>query len=82
MDNQKYLDKCLTDLCSNGCTIDVFVGDKPKRSMAKLCKCSAAYYPCEYCESKGHLLHSHDRSLKKRKEELLKQKKKCKIRFQ
>ena len=38
VDNKHYLDQFLTDVCSNNCHIDVFVGDKPKRSDAKDCK--------------------------------------------
>ena len=74
VDNQHYLDEFLTDVCSNNCTIEAFVGDKPKRSDAKVSKCQAAYYPCEYCESKGHLLKTQDESLKLKKKKLLEQK--------
>ena len=74
IDNQEYLDQFLTDVCSNDCNIEAFVGDKPKRSTVKMSKCQAAYYPCEYCESKGHLLNMEDKALKLKKRKLHEQK--------
>ena len=73
VDNQLHLDNFLTDVCSNECHIDAFVGDKPKRSEALCYKGHSAYFPCEYCESKGVLLNTQDNTLKLRKKELLNQ---------
>lgn len=66
LDTEDYLDDFLSDVCSNNCTIEAFVGDNPKRSDCKKCKCFSSYHPCEYCEAKGHLLNSHDKSLKQK----------------
>ena len=63
IDHQAYLDEFLTDVCSNGCEIDVFVGDNLKRANARNCKTSSSYFPCEYCESKGHLLNQEDEDI-------------------
>ena len=73
-DNQALLDTFLSDICSNNCEIQAFVGDNLKRSNARFCKTHASYFPCEYCESKGQLLSNEDASLKLKKEELQKQK--------
>ena len=75
VDNQEYLDNFLTNLCSHDCEILAFIGDNYKRSDARHAKCHSSYYPCEYCEAKGHLLSANDNSLKARREELFKQKK-------
>lgn len=72
-DNQAHLDNFLTDLCSNGCIIDAFVGDNQKRAIARLCKTHASYFPCEYCEAQGQLLSSEDPALKEKKIALQKQ---------
>lgn len=70
LDNQHFLDEFLTDCCINNCIIEAFIGDKPVRSNAKLCKSSSSYYPCEYCESKGLLCNTMDRELKAKKKKL------------
>lgn len=70
MDQHHYLDQFLTDICSNDCEIEAFVGDKPKRSDARDCKCHASYFPCEYCESKGLLLKTQDNSITLKKKQL------------
>ena len=74
VDQQLYLDNFLTDLCSNGCKIDAFVGDNLKRAIARLCKTHASYFPCEYCEAKGTLLNQEDEELKEKKETLKEEK--------
>lgn len=81
VDNQEYLDNFLTNLCSHDCEILAFIGDNYKRSDARHAKCHSSYYPCEYCEAKGHLLSANDNSLKARREELFKQKKTLKIKL-
>ena len=74
VDQQAYLDQFLTDVCINHCFIHSFVGDSQKRSTARAAKGHAAYFPCEYCEARGILLHNLDPSMKTRKANLLKQK--------
>ena len=74
VDAQAYLDQFLTDVCSNGLIIHCFIGDSQKRSTARASKGHSAYFPCEYCESKGQLLHNLDSALKSKKKLLHKQK--------
>ena len=74
VDNQLYLDDFLSDICSNDCEIEAFVGDKAKRSEARLCKAHGAYYPCEYCKSKGTLLNVLETALALKKAQLQEQK--------
>ena len=81
VDAQAYLDQFLTDVCSNNCTIDCFVGDSQKRSIARASKGHSAYFPCEYCEARGQLLHLLDSDLKIKKKNLHKQKEDLKNRL-
>lgn len=74
VDNQAYLDTFLTDICSNGCIIDAFVGDNLKRAIARYCKTHSSYFPCEYCTSQGQILNNEDDTLKEKKKELSEQK--------
>ena len=74
VDAQEYLDDFLTDTCVNRLIIQAFVGDSPKRTDARFCKGAGAYYPCEYCECKGHLLNTQDSSVTERRNELQRQK--------
>lgn len=66
-DQKHYLDLFLSDVCSNQCIIHSFIGDKPKRAIAKDCKSHSSYFPCEYCEAKGKLLSKEDREILNRK---------------
>ena len=74
VDQQAYLDNFLADVCSNNCEIHSFVGDNQKRSTVRAGKGHSAYFPCEYCESCGHLLQSLDSALKLKKQTLQQQK--------
>ena len=74
VDAQEYLDNFLADVCENHCKIECFIGDSKKRSDARAAKGHSAYFPCEYCECRGQLLHELDSSLKLRKKTLQKQK--------
>lgn len=67
VNTKQYLDEFLTDVCANNCHIDAFVADSLKRSDARDCKGHSAYFPCEYCESKGILLNTEDDTLKEKK---------------
>lgn len=73
-DQQLYLDNFLTDICSNGCKIDAFVGDNLKRAHARYCKTHASYFPCEYCEAKGQLLNQEDEAIIEKERHLLTEK--------
>ena len=74
LNQQKYLDNFLADICSNRLCIRCFIGDNPKRAIARASKAHSAYYPCEYCEAKGALLQNEDAALIFRKNQLQKQK--------
>ena len=74
LDQQEYLDRFLTDLCTNGICIRCFVGDNPKRAIARASKSHSSYYPCEYCEARGKLLQTEDNNFQARKAHFMKQK--------
>ena len=74
VDPQESLDDFLSDVCSNDCRIHSFVGDNQKRCTARAAKGHCAYFPCEYCFSKGQLLNHLDSNLQEKKKQLLKQK--------
>lgn len=67
VDNRKYLGQVLEDITANGFRITQFIGDNPKRSNAKECKCFSSWYPCEYCYAKGTKLQVSDNSNAKKK---------------
>ena len=50
-DELKIVQEVLTEINENDLVIDCTVMDKPKRSMSKCLKSSAAKFPCEYCEN-------------------------------
>ena len=74
VDQRHYLDQFLTDVCSNHCMIDAFVGDNPKRANAKDVKSHSSYFPCEYCVARGKLLNKEDRDIVHRRCALSQQK--------
>lgn len=74
VDQQNYLDEFLSDVCTNNCHIHSFVGDNLKRSTARASKTHSSYHPCEYCFTKGTLLHDVDNSIQSRRNDLIKQK--------
>ena len=67
VDQKQYLDQFLTDVCSNNCIIDSFMGDNPKRATAKNVKSHSSYFPCEYCVARGKLLNKEDREIVNKK---------------
>lgn len=73
-DHQAHLDTFMSDICSNNVQIQAFIGDNPKRAIARNSKTHASYFPCEYCEAKGLLLSNEDLTLRAKKEALNKQK--------
>ena len=78
---QLHLDQFLTDICCNHCIIQCFIGDNPKRAHARYSKSHSGYFPCEYCEAMGKLLHDEDATLKMKKAALIKQKEKATYRL-
>ena len=60
IDKRRHFSDVLNDITQNGLRITQFIGDNPKRSDAKECKCSSAWYACEYCYAKGCKLEVSD----------------------
>ena len=71
VDHRKHLEDVLKDIQQYNLTITQYIGDNPKRSMAKECKCFSAWYPCEYCFGKGSKIELRNNS--KARENLIKQ---------
>ena len=53
VNSKRVLQEVIDDISLNDLRIMQYVGDNPKRSDAKGCKCHSAWYPCEYCFAKG-----------------------------
>lgn len=60
VDEQNQLAMVLQDINANDIGIYSASMDKPKRTVAYCIMSHAAYYPCEYCECKAHVLHSEN----------------------
>lgn len=52
-DHNKQLDLVIDDLLENEASIQQFVADNLKRSVAKGCLCHSAAFPCDYCYARG-----------------------------
>ena len=48
-----FLAEIITELESHGFTISAFLGDNPKRSLARRCLSHSSTFPCEYCFQPG-----------------------------
>lgn len=53
VDHEEHLKTVLDDLQAVYFLIKQYIGDNPKRALARLCLNHASLYPCEYCYSKG-----------------------------
>ena len=53
MNHKEILRAVVTDILNNDLRITQFIGDSPKRSMAKDVKGHSSWYPCKYCYCKG-----------------------------
>ena len=62
---QDELAKVLEDINQNDLRIHSAIFDKQKRCVALCMMGASAYYACEYCESKAHLLTDNKRQEKK-----------------
>lgn len=62
INHRQYLNEVLNDITSNNYRITQYIGDNPKRSFAKDCKCFSSWYPCEYCFAKGKKIELIDNS--------------------
>ena len=49
------LSELIDEIHENSLEISGFMGDNPKRSLARCCLSHSSSYPCEYCFSKGDL---------------------------
>ena len=72
VDQRTYLDNFLTNVCCAKCHIAAFIGDNPKRVIAREGMGHSSYYPCEYCTCKGTLYKDRDSEVSARKNELIK----------
>ena len=72
IDSKKQLSDVLRDILANEYLIKQYIGDNPKRSDAKDCKCHSGWYACEYCFAKGIKVILTDHS--KARDRLLNQK--------
>lgn len=75
IDEQQQIAAVLQDITDNGLYIYSAALDKIKRSVACCIMSHSAYYPCEYCESKAHVLtitnQDNDNIQKKEKKQLV-----------
>lgn len=62
-DQEDHLKKVIADLQEVYFKIKQFIGDNPKRALARLCLNHASLYPCEYCFSRGVQHHINPQSL-------------------
>ena len=53
VDSKKYLYQVIQDVLCNSCTITMFIGDNPKRAMARDAMGHSSFYACEYCFQKA-----------------------------
>ena len=72
LDHQRHIREVLNDITENNFRITQIIGDNPIRSRFKGCKNHSAWFPCEYCFSKGIKIEISDNS--KARKKLLEQK--------
>lgn len=77
IDPVQHMNYTINDIINNNCKITQFVGDNPKRSMARLCLCFSSWYPCEYCFAKGTKIVTNNAEITKKKNNIKVQKKNC-----
>ena len=70
LDDRKYFDNFIRDLCESGCLIKQFIGDNLKRAFARFALNHASLHPCEYCFQKGSSFKVCDKETKKQLETL------------
>ena len=68
LDDQQQLASVLQDINDNDIGIYCASLDKPKRTIACCIMSHAAYYPCEYCECKAHVIDIGENENVKRKQ--------------
>lgn len=70
IDHTEQLKCVLNDLHCNDCVIIQFIGDNPKRAIARLCLSHSSWYPCEYGFCKGVRVETNHSEYKKMKKNL------------
>ena len=70
IDPIQQLSHVIHDLNDNNFKIKQFIGDNPKRAIAKECLCFSSWYPCEYCFAKGTKIVTNSSSNEKEKKKL------------
>ena len=63
--HEDHLKTVLADLLAVYFKIKQYIGDNPKRALARLCLNHASLYPCEYCFSKGVQHHVNPELIEK-----------------
>ena len=58
-----FLKEIITELHACNLTINSFLGDNPKRSIARHCLSHSSSFPCEYCFNQGALFRDSNNSL-------------------
>ena len=66
---KQYFTYFIQDLCDHSYTIKLFVGDNPKRALAREALNHASLYACEYCFHKAtsHEIKNHELEKKRKK---------------
>ena len=59
---QDFLQEIITELHACNITINSFLGDNPKRAIARHCLSHSSSFPCEYCFHQGALLRDSTKS--------------------
>ena len=71
MDSLKDFRKLIHELHENGCKICFFIGDNPKRAIARNALQFNALYPCEYCFQRGTNIKNCDPDTAQKQRNLL-----------
>lgn len=70
IDQYLQLDCVVRELHDNGCVIKEFIGDNPKRAIARMSLSHSSWFPCEYCFSKGIKLVVNNAEIMKKKKQI------------
>lgn len=73
IDYKQYLKDFIHDLRENRCRITCFVGDNPKRALAKYVLSHSSLFPCEYCFSRGTSYSIGEQQQENKKRDIQKQ---------
>ena len=73
VDPNPYFESFIDDILSNHCLIKMFIGDNPKRALARAALNHASSYACEYCTCKATSYQITSEQVQKKTLELKKQ---------